>query len=94
MADTPTAAPHVRLIIKTDREPKNSRQHAHSRSPRGNARDHVSAVWASIQGERMSVRSSDDSIQRGALLLRPPILVFGAEPLAVRYTLTARRSTL
>ena len=42
----------------------------------------------------VSVRSSDDSIQRGALLLRPPILVFGAEPLAVRYTLTARRSTL
>ena len=54
----------------------------------------VRAVWASIQGERMSVRSSDDSIQRGALLLRPPILVFGAEPLAVRCTLTARRSTL
>ena len=55
----------------------------------------VRAVWASIQGERMSVRSSDDSKQRGALLLRPPtILVFGAEPLAVRYTLTARRSTL
>src|SRR4051812_48503110 len=45
MADTPTAAPYVRLIINTDREPKFAAASnfflsvAHSRSPRGNARD-------------------------------------------------------
>ena len=96
MADTPTAAPYVRLIIKTDREPKFAAASL-TAALRGEMLAislTVRAVWASIRGERMSVRSSDDSIQRGALLLRPPILVFGAEPLAVRYTLTARRSTL
>ena len=96
MADTPTAAPYVRLIIKTDREPKFAAARSQPLSAGKCSRSASPYVpyGASIRGERMSVRSSDDSIQRGALLLRPPILVFGAEPLAVRYTLTARRSTL